>query len=132
MLAQLDALGFHPAGAAWVYSDDAELWRLRIATPLVDKPCNETIYRELFGALASQGLPDGIDWKDFGLMSTHRALYKGFPHDARPDAPIAVDYPDPYSNTIRKAVVYRALPFPEADEDHSADFLANVRALKAA
>lgn len=76
LVKQLDADGLSPTLGAWYYYDDADEWRLLIASPVLDKllPRNEALaYKRVAESIKSAG-PLSLGLSDLKLIRTDADL----------------------------------------------------------
>jgi hypothetical protein len=76
LIKRLDDLGVSPTFAAWYYYDDADEWRLLLASPALDAllPKQEAVaYRKIIEALSSTS-PAALSGSDLKVVATDYPL----------------------------------------------------------
>lgn len=76
LITKLDEVGTSPTFAAWYYYDDADEWRLLIASPALDPLLQKqeaVAYRKVIEALSSTS-PAALNLSDLKLVATNYQL----------------------------------------------------------
>jgi len=72
----LEAVNFRIQMALWLYDSESQVWRLNIATPLVDERGSRYAYTDIQGVLKSIVPPLSLSLQDISVISTENKLVK--------------------------------------------------------